>query len=400
MVRHDLVVVGAGLVGLAAADAVLQRRPGTAVVVLEKEEELATHQSGRNSGVIHSGVYYTPGSAKSLQCRRGREMLLAFADAHEIPVQRCGKVVVAVEEGERPALADIARRGRANGVRCQLIGAGRLAEIEPHVTGVEALHVHDAGIIDYPAVAAALADRIRERGGTVQTGVEVLGGAERGTDVIVRSTGEPVTTRTLVACAGLHSDRVVRLFDDRPPPVEIVPFRGEYHVLRPQAEHLCRSLIYPVPDPRFPFLGVHLTRHISGRVLAGPNAVLALSREGYRWGDVSPRDVGHVVTSSGLRRLAAEHWRTGLGEVHRSLSKAAFARALQRMTPEITADDLVPHRSGVRAQALFRDGTLADDFVYHRTPRTLHVLNAPSPAATAALAIGESIAGEICSRLD
>jgi (S)-2-hydroxyglutarate dehydrogenase len=394
----DLVVVGAGLVGLATAHAVLARRPGLDVVVLDKEPDVAVHQSGRNSGVVHSGVYYAPGSQKALLCRRGRALLLDFAEAHGIPLERCGKVVVAVDDAERPALAEIARRGEANGVDASLIGPEALAELEPHVRGVQALHVRDAGIVDFPAVARRLAALVREAGGRVVHGAAVRGGEERAREVRVRTTAGDVRAGALAACAGLHSDRVAAAFGVEPP-VRIVPFRGEYHRLRPEAAHLCRTLVYPVPDPRFPFLGVHLTRHIGGDVLAGPNAVLALRREGYHWRDVHLGDLADAARSSGLRRLARQHWRTGAGEVRRSLDRRAFARALQRMTPEVTAADLLPHRAGVRAQALHPDGRLADDFVVVDTPRTLHVLNAPSPAATASLAIGRSLGDRLADRL-
>ncbi len=394
-----VVVVGAGLVGLATADAILTARPDASVVVLDKEPDVASHQSGRNSGVIHSGVYYTPGSAKATGCRRGRALLLQLARAEGVPHEQCGKVVVAVSDDERPALAEIARRGIANGVALEVIGPEALRELEPHVVGVQAIRVDDAGIIDYPAVARVLARRVTAAGGAVRTGAAVVGGHEGPGSVVVQTTDGDVEADVLVACAGLQGDRVAQLFSDAPLPVRIVPFRGEYHRLRPEAAQLCRSLIYPVPDPRFPFLGVHLTRHISGDVLAGPNAVLALRREGYTWGQVSGRDLADALSYPGMRHLAAEHWRTGLGEMWRSVSTRAFVRALQRMTPAITVEDLRPHRAGVRAQAVFPDGSLADDFVIHATDRTVHVLNAPSPAATASLAIGEQLASRVLQRL-
>lgn len=393
-----VVVVGGGLVGLATARAVQEQAPGTQVVVLEKEPEVATHQSGRNSGVIHSGVYYTPGSAKARTCVEGRRLLLAFADAHDIPHERCGKVVVAVDDAERPALHAIAERGRANGVRAALVDAAELARLEPAVRGVEALRVDDAGIIDYVAVAQTLARLVRRDGGEVRTGTALLAGSadDRGVR-LVTSTGD-VEADAVVTCAGLQSDRVATLFGEVPP-VRIVPFRGEYHALRPEAAHLCRALIYPVPDPRFPFLGVHLTRHVDGQVLAGPNAVPALRREGYRWSDASWADMREVAGYPGARRLAARHWRTGAGEIWRSAVDRAFVRALQRMTPDIRLTDLRPHRAGVRAQAVWPDGSLADDFVIRGSGRAVHVLNAPSPAATASLAIGRQLAGMVLQRL-
>ncbi|WP_420810906.1 L-2-hydroxyglutarate oxidase [Euzebya rosea] len=385
-------VVGAGLVGLATAHAMATRWPDVPVTVIDKELGVARHQSGRNSGVIHSGVYYPPGSAKARLCRRGRELLLDFVRTHDITHDLCGKVVVAVEDHERAGLHAIAERGRANGVDASLVDRAELGRLEPAVRGVEALHVRDAGIVDFVAVAERLATLVRERGGTIRTGETVLGTTERPDGLVVHTTGGDVLADRLVACAGLHSDRLLEAVSGEAPPVSIVPFRGEYHRLRPEARQLCRSLIYPVPDPRFPFLGVHLTRHVSGEVLAGPNAVLAMAREGYTWQDRSLRDLREIATDPGMRSLAAAHWRTGVGEMTRSLSRRAFARALRRMTPDLRVQDLQPYRSGVRAQALYPDGSLADDFVMHRVGRTVHVLNAPSPAATASLAIGAEIA--------
>ena len=392
-----VVVVGAGIVGLATAWQISRADPDVEVVVVDKETAIAQHQTGRNSGVIHSGVYYVPGSNKAEMCRRGRAQLLAFVAEHGIAHDLCGKVVVAVEDAERGALQTIAERGRANGVSCDLIGPAALAEIEPAVRGVEALRVDDAGIVDFGGVARQLARLVTDAGGELRLGAEVLDGHEGPDGVVLETTTGDVHGDLLVACAGLHSDRLLATMTGEEPPVTIVPFRGEYHRLTEGARDLCRALIYPVPDPRFPFLGVHLTRHVSGEVLAGPNAVLALDREGYSWGDRSWRELRAVAGHPGMRILARTHWRTGLGEMYRSLSRAAFARALQRMTPDIDADDLRPWRAGVRAQAIFPDGTLADDFVLHTTRRAVHVLNAPSPAATAALAIGETLANRALS---
>ncbi|CAN5463552.1 L-2-hydroxyglutarate oxidase [soil metagenome] len=397
--RRDVVVIGGGLVGLATAQALLRRRPGLSVTVLEKESAVATHQSGRNSGVIHSGAYYVPGSAKARTCREGRELLLAFARAHDVPFETCGKVVVAVDDAERPALHAIAACAEANGVRAALVNRSELARLEPAVRGVEALRVDDAGIIDYGAVARTLASLVQQSGGRVVTGAAVTGGRETPAGVRVQTSTGDLEASVLVSCAGLQSDRVAGLFSDAPLPVQIVPFRGEYFALRDQAAGLCRNLIYPVPDPRFPFLGVHLTRHISGRILAGPNAVLALRREGYAWREASWADLSATASFPGARRLAAAHWRTGTGEMWRSLNRRAFVTALRRMTPDITTADLLPHRAGVRAQAVFADGSLADDFVFHQTARTVHVLNAPSPAATASLTIGEALSGQVLDRL-
>jgi (S)-2-hydroxyglutarate dehydrogenase len=397
--RSDIAIIGGGLVGLSTAHSLLDRHPGLDVVVIEKEDSVAGHQSGRNSGVIHSGIYYAPGSVKALTCRRGRALLLAFAREHDIPHERCGKVIVAVDEEERGPLHELARRGSANGVDARLIGTAELARLEPAVRGVEALHVNDAGIIDYVAVAEVLRALVVDRGGRVMTGATVESAVETPAAVRLQTTLGDFEASAVVACAGLHSDRVARMFGAGDLPVRIVPFRGEYHALRPAAADLCRNLIYPVPDPRFPFLGVHLTRHINGRVLAGPNAVPALRREGYRWRDASWHEMASLASHAGARALAREHWRTGLGEMWRSLNRRAFVRALQRMTPDITVSDLLPYPAGVRAQAVGFDGSLADDFVFHTTPRTVQVLNAPSPAATAALAIGESLAERTMDRL-
>lgn len=397
--KHDIVVIGGGLVGLATAHALLNERPGLSVTVIEKEAAIATHQSGRNSGVIHSGVYYTPGSAKARMCRQGRQMLLDLAEAHDIPHELCGKVVVAVDEEERQALHDIAERGQANGVAAQLIGREELRVLEPAVRGIEALRVDDAGIIDYVGVARTLAELIAEKGGLVSTQTSLIGGSETDKEIRLATSRGDIRADSVVACAGLHSDRVAGLFTTQPLPVQIVPFRGEYYALSPQAAALCNNLIYPVPDPRFPFLGVHLTRHISGRVLAGPNAVPALRREGYGWRQISFNDLRATASYRGMQKLAGTHWRTGLEEMWRSVYRPAFVKALQRMTPDINAEDLQPHPAGVRAQAVFEDGSLADDFVFHRTPRTVHVLNAPSPAATASLAIGQTLASEAVARL-
>lgn len=398
--KRDVVVIGGGLVGLATAHALLNEDPARSVTVLEKEPAIATHQSGRNSGVIHSGVYYTPGSAKARMCRQGRQLLLDFARDHDIPHEVCGKVVVAVDDDERRVLADIARRGRANGVAAKLIGQQELNVLEPAVRAVEALRVDDAGIIDFVGIARALARLIQDKGGVVRTGTSLIGGTETASEVRLTTTAGDILAGAVVSCAGLHSDRVAALFSAEPLPVQIVPFRGEYYALTPRAAALCNNLIYPVSDPRFPFLGVHLTRHISGKVLAGPNAVPALRREGYNWGQASWRDLRDTVTYPGMRHLAAAHWRTGLEEMWRSVHRASFVKALQRMTPDIRRSDLRPHPAGVRAQAVYDDGSLADDFVFHTTPRTVHVLNAPSPAATAALAIGRSLVSELTGRLE
>jgi L-2-hydroxyglutarate oxidase len=390
----DLAVVGGGIVGLATAYQYTRRFPGRSVAVFEKESAVAAHQTGHNSGVLHSGIYYKPGSLKAVNCRAGKAAMEAFCAAEGILFETCGKVIVAVTDAELPALERIHERGRANGVRCERIDAARLKELEPHVAGVAALHVPETGIVDYRAVCERLAQRVREAGGTIHLNARVTGLKHLPDSVVVRSSVGDVEAKQLVNCAGLHSDRVAA-FDGRGSPAKIVPFRGEYYDIKPHARHLCRNLIYPVPDPAFPFLGVHFTRMIHGGLECGPNAVLAFAREGYRKTDLNVRDLLEAVTYSGFLKLAARHWRMGLGEMWRSISKAAFVRALQRLIPEIRADDLVAAPAGIRAQAVAPDGAMIDDFLIRETDRCVHVVNAPSPAATASLTIGEQIVGRL-----
>ena len=390
----DLAVVGGGIVGLATAYQFTRRFPGRSVAVLEKEPAVAAHQTGHNSGVLHSGIYYKPGSLKAVNCRAGKAAMEAFCAAEGIPFEVCGKVIVAVTDAELPALERIHERGRANGVRCERIDAGRLKDLEPHVAGVAALHVPETGIVDYRAVCERLADRVREAGGAVHLNARVTGLKHQPGSVIVRNSVEDVEAKQVVNCAGLHSDRVAA-FDGRGTPARIVPFRGEYYHIKPAARHLCRNLIYPVPDPAFPFLGVHFTRTIHGGLECGPNAVLALAREGYRKTDLNVRDLIEALTYPGFLKLARRHWRMGLGEMWRSISKAAFVRALQRLIPEIQSSDLEAAPAGIRAQAVAPDGAMVDDFLIRETERCVHVVNAPSPAATASLTIGEQIVGRL-----
>jgi L-2-hydroxyglutarate oxidase len=394
MPSADLAVVGGGIVGLATAWRFGLRYPGARAVVLEKEDGVVRHQTGHNSGVIHSGIYYKPGSAKAACCRRGKRMLEEFCREHGLLFETCGKVVVALDESERPRLERIHERAVANGVQCEAIGPERLRELEPHAAGVAALHVPETGIVDYVAVGEKLAALVRAQGGEVITRATVTGLRMEGDRVRVLSTAGGVDARCAVNCAGLHSDRVLAK-SGLPRPARIVPFRGEYYELAPEARGFVRNLIYPVPDPSFPFLGVHFTRTIGGGVECGPNAVLALAREGYTWGDVSLRDVFDVFTYPGFWRLAARHFRTGSAEIVRSWSKAAFTRALQRLLPAIEERHLTPAPAGVRAQALLPDGALVDDFLIRVADRVVHVLNAPSPAATASLAIGEEIVDRV-----
>ncbi|MCY0924944.1 L-2-hydroxyglutarate oxidase [Streptomyces sp. H27-H1] len=390
----DVLVIGGGIVGLSTAHALAGLAPGTRVVVLEKEDGPARHQTGRNSGVIHSGIYYKPGSLKARFAVRGAAEMVKFCAEHGIPHEVTGKLIVATERDELPRLHALVQRGRENGIPVRELGATQIAEYEPQVRGLAAIHVGTTGIVDYGRVSRQLAE---------SSGAEIVyGGAvelisRRAAGVAVRtSTGLVVRARVLVNCAGLQCDRIARLAGDDPG-MRILPFRGEYYDLaRPE---LVRGLVYPVPDPAFPFLGVHLTRGIGGGVHVGPNAVPALAREGYGWGVVRPRDLADELAWPGSWRMAARHWRYGAGEVRRSLSKAAFVEAVRRLLPAVRAEDLVPAAAGVRAQAVLRDGTLVDDFLIREGERTVHVLNAPSPAATASLPIGREIAGRALKAL-
>jgi len=395
----SVVVVGGGIVGLATARALQQHMPDTVVTVVEKEHHVAAHQTGRNSGVIHSGIYYAPGSQKAELVASGRRLLDDFLDQHGIAHERCGKVVVALDAEEVPRLDALEERGRGHGLAIRRLSPGELRELEPHSRGVAALHVPETGICDYRAMCEALVGDITGAGGAVRTGVEVISIEESSIGVRLRlESGEVVSADWLTNCAGLHSDRVARLAGASTA-ASIMPFRGEYYELRPSASGLVRNLIYPVPDPRFPFLGVHFTRMVDGSVHAGPNAVLALAREGYDWTTVDRRDLWEVASNPGAWRLARRYWRTGAGEIHRSLSKKAFVAALQRLVPEGTAEDLVPSAAGIRAQALRRSGDLVDDFEFADGQRSVHVVNAPSPAATASLAIGDAIARRLVTRV-
>ncbi|MCW2757257.1 MAG: oxidoreductase, partial [Nocardioidaceae bacterium] len=378
------VVVGAGIVGLASAYALAER--GVRTTVLEKESRVAAHQTGNNSGVIHSGLYYQPGSLKAKLGVAGAESMLAFARDHGIAVEQTGKLVVATREEQVPRLHDLLRRGEANGVPCRLVTPEEAREHEPNVACVAALRVDSTGIVDYVGVSTALARLVEENGGEVRTGTAVRAIESRGGRVQVSTDGASIDADLLVNCAGLHSDRVARLAGVRPD-VRIVPFRGEYFELDAEHAGLVHGLIYPVPDPTLPFLGVHLTRMIGGGTHAGPNAVLALAREGYSWRNVVPRDVWDSVTWPGLWRLGRTYWRTGIDEVARSLSHKRFAASLRELVPAIPDHALVPTHAGVRAQAMRRDGRLVDDFHLVRRPGQVHVLNAPSPAATASLEI-------------
>lgn len=384
-----VVVVGAGIVGLATAHELTQR--GHRVTVVDKESQVAAHQTGHNSGVVHSGLYYAPGSLKARLGTAGATSMVEFAREHGVTVDRCGKLVVATERSQLPALDELLRRGAANGVPCRRIGPDEAREWEPHVASIAAARVDTTAVVDYVGVCRVLADLVVAGGGELVLGAEVEAVRADPTGVTVETSAGTLRADDLVACAGLHSDRIARLAGVEPG-VRIVPFRGEYFELAPRAVHLVRGLVYPVPDPDLPFLGVHLTRMFDGTVHAGPNAVLALAREGYTWGTVKPRDVADLARWPGTWRLARSWWRTGIDEVARSLSRGRFLRSLQVLVPELTDADIVPTHAGVRAQAVDRSGALVDDFLLRRGPRQLHVLNAPSPAATAALEIGRHLA--------
>jgi (S)-2-hydroxyglutarate dehydrogenase len=398
MKRTDVAIIGGGIIGLATAYQITRQYPGRRVVVLEKEPDLAHHQTGHNSGVLHSGIYYKPGSMKAINCRAGKKAMEEFCAAEGIAYEICGKVIVAVDESELPALERIFDRGKANGVSCEVIDKHRLAELEPHAAGVRAIHVPEAGIVDYRQVCERLAERVREREGEVCTATRVIDIRKNGQGVIVSTTAGDIETLVVINCAGLQCDRVTAMSGEQPA-AKIVPFRGEYFALKPDVHHLCKNLIYPVPDPNFPFLGVHFTRMIDQSVECGPNAVLAFAREGYKKTDLNIADLAESLTYPGFLRMAAKYWRMGMGEMWRSVSKRAFVRALKRLLPEIEADHLEPAPAGVRAQAVSRDGSLVDDFLIQESERVINVGNAPSPAATASLNIGKLIAERLGARL-
>jgi L-2-hydroxyglutarate oxidase len=387
-------VIGGGIVGLSTAMALVQGTPALRPIVLEKEATLAAHQTGHNSGVIHSGIYYKPGSLKARYTVQGAREMVEFARAHGIAYEICGKVVVATSEAEVPRLEELHRRGVANQTPgLEMIGPERLREFEPHAAGIKALRVASTGIIDYVGVAQAYADTVRTGGGEIRTNARVRDIRRDGDAWVVETAGGVERARHLINCAGLHSDLMARLAGTTPP-VRIVPFRGEYYELRKEREDLVKALIYPVPDPAFPFLGVHFTRMVKGGVEAGPNAVLSFKREGYRRSDFNPREAWDTLSYGGFWRLASKYWRTGAGEFYRSFSKAAFVRALQRLLPDLRMDDLHPSGAGVRAQAIDPTGFLVDDFSIQALGGIIHVLNAPSPAATASIPIGRHIAEE------
>lgn len=396
--QFDVAVIGGGIVGLATAYAIAQSAPEYSILVLEKEDRVMAHQSGRNSGVIHSGIYYAPGSLKARLCREGKRRMAAFCEREGVDYEICGKVIVASTEGERPQLRAVYERGQKNGIACELIGPERLRELEPHVRGVEAIHVPESGIADYTGVGLRLAALLEERGHRVKTGAEVRDLVRQSGHVTLETTAGAFHAETVVNCAGLYADRVAEISGEDPD-MQILPFRGEYFELTPETRHYCRNLIYPTPNPAVPFLGVHFTRMTDGRVECGPSAILAFAREGYRFGEVDWKELADIVTFPGFARLSLRHWRKGILEIAQSLSKSVYLRALRRLIPEVEKGDLVAAPSGVRAQAVTPRGEMVDDFVILQDEHVINVCNAPSPAATASLSIGEHIAQRAIKQL-
>ena len=387
----DVAIIGGGIVGLSTAHQLKEANPDLEVCVIEKESDVAQHQTKNNSGVIHSGIYYRPGSLRARNCREGHRMLTEFCDRHQVPYELCGKLIVATRKEEVPTLQGIYEKGIKNGLTdLKIIDSQEAATIEPHVQCVRAIKVPQAGIVSYEQVAKTYLKIFQEQGGQLKTGSPVKQIVAGSNAVEISTEGKSIRSRFYINCAGLYADHVTQLSAVNPG-YQILPFRGEYYELKPESEHLVNHLIYPVPDINFPFLGVHFTRMIQGGIEAGPNAVLAFKREGYHRTDFDGRELWEILQYKGFRILASKYWRTGLGEMHRSFSKSAFVKALQKLIPAITVDDVVEGRSGVRAMACAPDGSLVDDFVILDAPRGLHVISAPSPAATASLAIGKEI---------
>ncbi len=397
--KRDIIIAGGGIVGLATAYRLLEKNPNLKVTLLEKEGKVAAHQTGHNSGVIHSGIYYKPGSLKAQNCIQGYRDLIEFAQKHEVPYELCGKIIVATRTEEVPAMENVLSRGIANGLDgLKRLDAGELKEYEPHVNGVAGIFVPQTGIIDYKVVSARYAELFQQMGGEIRLNTKVVDLVDKGNHTEVVTEKETLETRLFINCGGLHSDRIARMQEENLD-VRIIPFRGEYYMLKDEKKSLVKNLIYPVPDPNFPFLGVHFTRMIGGEVEAGPNAVFAFKREGYHRSDFDWTDFKESISWKGFRMVAAKYWKTGMGEFYRSYSKAAFTKALQHLIPEVQEDDLIPAGAGVRAQACSRDGGLVDDFMFSEFKSQVHVLNAPSPAATSSLAIGKTVAEKALEHL-
>ena len=397
MSKASVVIVGGGIVGLATAWQWGRSHPNESLILLEKEDSIAKHQTGHNSGVLHSGIYYKPGSMKAINCRQGKKLMEKFCRDEEITYEICGKVIVATREEEMPALEQIFSRGQANGVNCEKIDQSRLKELEPHVNGISGIHVPEAGIVDYSEVCVKLQKKIQEQGNQIICSAKVLNIHQSNSEIILETTIGEVRGNYLVNCAGLYSDKVMGLTSQKTE-MQIVPFRGEYYYVKPEKEYLCKNLIYPVPDPAFPFLGVHFTRMIHGGLECGPNAVLAFAREGYKRSDLNFSELLETLKFTGFQKLALKYWQMGMGEMWRSWYKPAFVKALQRLVPEITAEDLIVAPAGVRAQAVTKDGSLVDDFLIDETENVLNICNAPSPAATASLNIGRLVSEKLAIR--
>ena len=396
MKQTDIIIIGGGIVGLATAYQFTLDYPLLRITLLEKEQQLAAHQTGHNSGVLHTGIYYKPGSLKAINCLEGKSRMEDFCSKEEIDFEICGKVIVAISEAELPALETIYQRGRTNGVSCEMINSEKLHELEPHVAGIKAVHVPEAGIVDYGQVCKRFAKHLQNNeDNQIHCSTKVIG-IRHSENIVVETEQGEFEGRFLVNCAGLYSDKITAM--TQPPESKIIPFRGEYYEVRPEKHYLCRNLIYPVPDPSFPFLGVHFTRMINGSLECGPNAVLAFAREGYTRSTINVLELAEVLSYPGFIRLAAKYWRAGAGEMWRSFSKAAFVRALQRLVPEISADDLETAPAGIRAQAVLSNGKLVDDFLIQENKNIINVCNAPSPAATSSLNIGKHIVDIVAER--
>ncbi|WP_162415590.1 L-2-hydroxyglutarate oxidase [Cyclobacterium roseum] len=399
--RYDITIIGGGIVGLATGLKIKTQRPDLSVVILEKENSLARHQTGNNSGVIHSGLYYKPGSLKARNCIDGYRQLLEFCETHSVPYEITGKVVVATEKSQLPQLKMLMDRGLANGLSgIRSIRPEELKAYEPYCRGLGALHVPQTGIVDYTAVALAYAKAFQDQGGEILTSHKVLNINTLNDSILITTSQEEIRSGLLVNCAGLYADKIAELHEGQSPDIRIIPFRGEYYKIKKEREYLVKNLIYPVPDPNFPFLGVHFTRMMKGGVEAGPNAVMAFKKEGYKKSDFNLKEFYEAVTWPGLQKVAAKYWKTGLGEYQRSFSKKAFTKALQALLPDIQESDLVAGGAGVRAQACDRDGGLLDDFAIRETANAVHVINAPSPAATSALSIGDKVCSLALSKIE
>jgi L-2-hydroxyglutarate oxidase len=397
--KFDVAIVGGGIVGLSSAYALLKKKPEINLILLEKEKEVSAHQTGNNSGVIHSGIYYKPGSAKAVNCIKGYHMLIDFCKAHSIPYELCGKLIVATNQGELPGLEKLYDRGIENGLEgLKYLSQEELHELEPYAAGIKAVFVPQTGIVDYKAMSMVLKAEILRMGGTIALGEEVTS-INNGERVEISSSSRFVSADVMINCAGLFCDKVAEMAGEKLD-VKIIPFRGEYYYLKEEKKHMLKNLIYPVPDPNFPFLGVHFTRRITGEIEAGPNAVFAWKREGYKKTDFKFSDVLESISWSGFRKVALKYWKTGMGEYYRSYNKAAFVKALQKLMPSIQEEDLIPAGAGVRAQACHRDGSLIDDFFIQENGKTIHVLNAPSPAATSSLSIGDTLSDKVLKILN